>query len=88
MTILSALPPSGRFPKLKELQHDVQIESLKHGRNMFARRTDPDSTFEFFSKALPEMARKAYDDPVIKELYENRHSFDLVVIDAFFNEVR
>ena len=44
-------------------------------------------SLEFHTTALPLLARDLYDLPSVRELYDNRHDFDLVIVDHLFNEV-
>ena len=55
--------------------------------NAFEIRKDNQSGFTHFRTKLPLMARHFYQIPEVKQLYERRKEFDLVIIDHMFNEV-
>lgn len=55
--------------------------------NMFEIAKEPKKMFDMFAEMFPKIARDLYKDPVVKKLYERKDEFDLVIIDAMFNEV-
>lgn len=40
-----------------------------------------------FAITLPAMAREMYKVPSVKQLYEKRKEFDLIIVNHMFNEV-
>ncbi|XP_047491391.1 UDP-glycosyltransferase UGT5-like [Penaeus chinensis] len=79
-------PPVSKHPNIEEIDHDLpdfKTESM----DLFATRADPAGVFTLFQKALPNLARKLYKVPKVKELYDRRKEFDIIIIDHMFNEV-
>ncbi|XP_027223444.2 UDP-glycosyltransferase UGT5 [Penaeus vannamei] len=79
-------PPALKHPNVLEINHglpDFREENL----NMFETRGNPAAAFGVFQKALPAIASKLYKVPKVKELYDKRKEFDLIVINHMFNEV-
>ncbi|XP_063593604.1 UDP-glycosyltransferase UGT5-like [Penaeus indicus] len=79
-------PPVSKHPNIEEIDHDLpdfKTESM----DLFATRADPGGVFTLFQNALPKVARKLYKVPKVKELYDRRKEFDIVIIDHMFNEV-
>ncbi|KAF2360184.1 UDP-glucuronosyl/UDP-glucosyltransferase [Trinorchestia longiramus] len=54
--------------------------------NAFEMMENLDKMFQLFQDRLPKIAREIYDVPEVKDLYNRRKEFDLVVIDSIFNE--
>lgn len=84
--MLANNPPASKHPNIEEFDHDLPDFKVE-GMDLFATRADPSGVFNLFQKALPEIAKKLYKVPVVKELYDRRKEFDVVVIDHMFNEV-
>ncbi|ROT73743.1 UDP-glucuronosyltransferase [Penaeus vannamei] len=79
-------PPASKHPNVLEINHelpDFRVENL----NMFETRGNTAAVFGLFQKALPAIASKLYKVPKVKELYDKRKEFDLIVINHMFNEV-
>ncbi|XP_042887613.1 UDP-glycosyltransferase UGT5-like [Penaeus japonicus] len=86
IVMLANNPPASKHPNIEEFDHDLPDFKVE-GMDLFATRADPSGVFNLFKKALPEIAKKLYKVPVVKELYDRRKEFDVVVIDHMFNEV-
>ncbi|XP_069190581.1 UDP-glycosyltransferase UGT5 isoform X2 [Procambarus clarkii] len=86
IVMLTNQPKSSKHPNIHEFSHD-----LPHFRvgevNMFDYRSDPTGGLTEFEVVLPLMARDIYKVPVVKDLYERRKEFDLIIVDHAFNEV-
>nr|XP_045609683.1 UDP-glucosyltransferase 2-like [Procambarus clarkii] len=75
-----------KYPNIHEVTHGLR--HFKHeNRNMFEYLNNPIGGFGAFKYILPAIARELYNVPVVKELYEKRKEFDLIVVDHEFNEV-
>lgn len=87
ITMLSNHPPHDDNPNINYVVH-----GLKHfdesNMNMFEMAKDPQVMFDMFKTVLPKVARDLYTIPAVKELYDKRNQFDLMIIDQLFNEVR
>lgn len=86
IVMLSNNPKSSRHPNIYEFEHglpDFNTDNM----NMFDIRKDPTGGFTLFTIALPAIARKLYKVPKVKELYEKRKEFDLIIVNHMFNEV-
>ncbi|XP_069180849.1 UDP-glucosyltransferase 2 [Procambarus clarkii] len=75
-----------KYPNIREVTHGLRHFKHEH-RNMFEYLNDPIGGFGSFKYILPAIARELYKVPVVKELYEKRKEFDLIVVDHEFNEV-
>ena len=84
--MLNNHPPPNDNPNITYINHD-----LPHFRedklNMFEVEDGLQKTIEFFDTVLPLIARDLYGLSTVRELYDNRHDFDLVIVDHLFNEV-
>ena len=77
--------PGSKHANIKEIYHGVppfDEETL----DMFKERATG-NVFEAFKLYLPKLAREMYEVPEVKELYEKKNEFDVVMIDSLFNEV-
>ncbi|XP_068216692.1 uncharacterized protein [Palaemon carinicauda] len=75
-----------KHPNIREINHglsDFNTDNI----NMFEARKNPSGGFQLFKTALPSMARKLYQLPEVKEIYEKRKDFDLIVINHMSNEI-
>ncbi|XP_037792841.1 uncharacterized protein LOC119588212 [Penaeus monodon] len=79
-------PPALKHPNVQEINHELP-DFREENMNMFATRENPAAAFGVFETALPAIARKLYKVPKVKELYDRRKEFDLIVINHMFNEV-
>nr|XP_045604546.1 UDP-glycosyltransferase UGT5-like [Procambarus clarkii] len=86
IVMLTNHPKSTKHPNIHEVPH-----GLTHFRedniNMFDSRKDPTGGFQLFLDSLPPIARELYKVPVVKELYDKRKEFDLIIVNHMFNEV-
>ena len=85
----------------KMLDKNLKFTHLKHGLadlpelkdfdldkvNLFELAKDEKTFFQNMLNVLTIAAGVVYDDPVVKELYNRREEFDLVIIDSIFNDV-
>ncbi|XP_018027156.1 UDP-glycosyltransferase UGT5 [Hyalella azteca] len=55
--------------------------------NTFDMMDDHEKMFKMFNERLPLMARDIYDVPIVKNLYNRRKEFDVILLDSIFNEV-
>ncbi|XP_042233287.1 UDP-glycosyltransferase UGT5-like isoform X2 [Homarus americanus] len=84
--MLTNHPKSSKHPNIFEVTH-----GLPHFRednvNMFDSRKDPTGGLNIFVTALPAIARDMYKVKAVKDLYDKRKDFDLIVVNHMFNEV-
>ena len=78
--------PGSKHPNIKEINHGLKV--MKGAEpNMFEARASG-NVFSLFKEMLPMLARDLYKVPEISELYKRKHEFDVIMIDALFNEVK
>ncbi|XP_064113058.1 UDP-glycosyltransferase UGT5-like [Macrobrachium nipponense] len=75
-----------KHPNIREINHGLDDFNTDN-MNMFEERKKPAGAFQLFKTALPSLARKLYQLPEVKELFEKRKEFDLIVINHMFNEI-
>ncbi|XP_076063027.1 UDP-glucosyltransferase 2-like [Oratosquilla oratoria] len=86
VVMLSNLPPTTKHPNIHEVCHglkDFDTDSI----NVFEIRKQSPGVFGHFQAVLPPIARKLYHVPSVKNLYERRKEFDIIIINHMFNEV-
>ena len=85
----------------KMSDNNLKFTHLKHGLtdlpeledfdldkiNIFELGKDEKTFFQNMLNVQTIAARLMYDDPVVKELYNRREEFDLVIIDSMYNDV-
>ncbi|KAG7162654.1 2-hydroxyacylsphingosine 1-beta-galactosyltransferase-like 1 [Homarus americanus] len=78
-------PKSSTHPNIHEVAHG--LPHRQHEKfNMFDMRKSSGGSTNALVRTLPPMARDMYQVPEVKELYERRKEFDVVMVDALFNE--
>ena len=80
-------PKSSTNPNIVEVHHGLSHKN-ESNIDMFSIRGEQPDGLPKFKDILPAMARDLYKIPSIKQLYENRKGFDLIIVDHLFNEVR
>ncbi|XP_053649663.1 UDP-glycosyltransferase UGT5 isoform X3 [Cherax quadricarinatus] len=86
IVMLTNHPKSSKHPNIYETTHALDI--MKEDKvNMFDRRKTLTGPLSLMKTVLPTLARDLYEVPVVKELYERRKEFDLIVINHMFNEI-
>ncbi|XP_042887614.1 uncharacterized protein LOC122263301 [Penaeus japonicus] len=86
IVMLANHPPALKHPNVQEINHGLPY-FREENLNMFETRENPGGAFAMFATALPAIARELYKVPKVKELYERRKDFDLIIINHMFNEV-
>ncbi|XP_076057693.1 UDP-glycosyltransferase UGT5-like [Oratosquilla oratoria] len=84
ITILSNLPPAMNHVNVQEIQHSVY--SHDH-MSPFELRGREMKTFSALAEILSEVARKLYTEPVVRDVYNRRKEFDVIIINHLMNEV-
>ena len=72
-------------PNVTYINHGLPHGPQNH--NMFEVRYDMSLLMDLFVKELPALAKKFYDVPSVREIYNKRKQFDLIIFDWLFNEV-
>lgn len=70
-------------PNILEIHHGLSHMKLQ----MFDKMKENTGGMAQFQDFLPEMARDLYKVPSVKQLYEKRKEFDLIIVNHMFNEV-
>lgn len=83
--MLTKFPPSLDHPNITELTYWRSI--YEERLNFFEIRKHPLIFLARFRSELSSMARDLYNDTTVMELYHSRRDFDVVFVDALFNEV-
>lgn len=87
IVMLTNHPKSSEHPNIHEVTHGLPYFK-EDEMDMFEVRAEAKAGgFQVFIDSLPAFAREMYYVPVVKELYEKRKEFDLIVVDHMFNEV-
>ncbi|XP_071546547.1 UDP-glycosyltransferase UGT5-like [Panulirus ornatus] len=85
--MLTNHPKSSEHPNIHEVTHGLP-HFKEDEMDMFEVRAQAKAGgFQMFIDNLPAFAMEMYSVPVVKELYEKRKEFDLIVVDHMFNEV-
>ncbi|XP_069945344.1 UDP-glycosyltransferase UGT5-like isoform X2 [Cherax quadricarinatus] len=84
IVILTNKPKSSKHPNILEVNHGLQLSS---GQNKFKCLNYPMNGISHFATGLPTIARDLYKVPKVKDLFERRKEFDLIMVDSSFNEV-
>ncbi|XP_069165915.1 UDP-glycosyltransferase UGT5 isoform X1 [Procambarus clarkii] len=82
IVMLTNFPKSSKHPIITEITHDLPYFKFEN-INMFGAASN---VMNIFTK-LSFVAREMYHVPAVKEFYQRRKEFDLMVVDAMFNEV-
>lgn len=84
--MLSGFQQSSENQNILEINHGITAFS-EATASMFSLRNDGVGGLSLFENYLPTLARELYKVPKVKQLYEKRKDFDLIVVDHLFNEV-
>nr|XP_053656458.1 UDP-glycosyltransferase UGT5-like [Cherax quadricarinatus] len=76
---------SSKHPNIVEVPHNLTY-TKEESTNIFHDRATPTGIFQFMARVLPAAARDIYKIPAVKNLYNRRKEFDLVVINHMYNE--
>ena len=79
-------PKSSTNPNIVEVHHGLPHLN-ESNIDVFSARGEQSGGLSKFKDYLPAMARDLYKIPSIKQLYEKRKEFDLIIINQLFNEV-
>ncbi|XP_042233281.1 UDP-glycosyltransferase UGT5-like [Homarus americanus] len=86
VVMLTNHPKSSKHPNIFEVPHGLP-QFREENMNMFEMRKSPGGTFNMFTTALPAIARDMYKVKAVKDLYDKRKDFDLIVVNHMFNEM-
>ncbi|XP_076065862.1 UDP-glycosyltransferase UGT5-like [Oratosquilla oratoria] len=86
ITMISNHPPSNKHPNISEINHNIEEIDLDNF-NVFEFESSPESFFSYFIHTYQVLGEKMYKIQEVKELYNKRKEFDLIVIDSYVNEV-
>lgn len=82
----AGLSTSASHPNLHELTTSVSI--YEEDINFFYVRKHPILFLWKFKQDLQSLARQIYNDTTVRNLYDIKNEFDIILIDGIFNEVR
>lgn len=85
ITMITPFEAPDTNPNITYINHGLPFNLQNN--NVFEIRTDIRLLMEKFTKDVPNLARNFYNVPIIKEIYNKRKEFDLVVFDWSANEV-
>ncbi|XP_069190590.1 UDP-glycosyltransferase UGT5 [Procambarus clarkii] len=86
VVMLTNHPKSSDNPSIHEVSHGLPYVK-EDNMNVFDFRGGTLSIFRSMETYLLAFAKDLYKVPVVKELYEKRKEFDLIVVDQVVNEV-
>nr|XP_053653822.1 uncharacterized protein LOC128703245 [Cherax quadricarinatus] len=86
IVMLTNQPKSSKHPNIEDIPHDLS-QFREEDINFFESRKNPSGVFQLFEIVLPTLVTELYKVPVVKDLYERRKEFDVIVIDQLFNEI-
>lgn len=84
--MLSNHPPHDKNPSIKYITHGL-THFDESELDPFGMAKTPEKMFAFFEEVFPKIARDLYKVPSVKEIYDKRKDFDVIIIDQMFNEV-
>ena len=79
-------PKSSTNPNIVEVHHGLPHMN-ESNIDMFSSRSEHSGGLSKIKDFLPAMARDLYKISSIKQLYEKRKEFDLIIVNQLFNEV-
>ncbi|ROT79971.1 UDP-glucuronosyltransferase 2C1 [Penaeus vannamei] len=86
VVMLSSYPASSKNANVTEIDHG--LKDMHHDNyNLFESRDDPSGGLSVLSELIPVMVKRLYRIPEVKELYEKRKTFDLIIVDHMINEM-
>ena len=83
--MLSNDPPQDKNPAITYLQHTLPY--FRHDEENIFESAKGNKMFDWFQTIFPLIGRDFYQCEVVKKLWAKRDTFDVVIIDSFFNEV-
>ncbi|XP_050693307.1 UDP-glycosyltransferase UGT5-like [Eriocheir sinensis] len=84
IVMLTGLPPSSKNPNITEINHGLPFPD--DSRNRFKMSKHGVGSLSRYKNILPAIARELYKVPAVKQLYEKRKDFDLIVVNHLFSE--
>lgn len=82
--MLTDTPVASKHPNITEIQHGLAYFSAAK-QNMFNVRKN--ENYDGLKKTMLSFAKNLYRVPAVKELYQRRKEFDLIIVNYKFNEV-
>lgn len=82
--MLTDIPVASQHPNITEIQHGLAYFSLAK-KNMFVVRKN--ENYDGLKRTMVSFAKNLYKVPAVKELYQRRKEFDLVIVSHKLNEV-
>lgn len=82
--MLTETPVASKNPNITEIQHGLGYFSAAK-QNMFKIRKN--ENLDGLKKTMVSFAKNLYKVPAVKELYDRRKEFDLIIVNYRFNEV-
>ncbi|XP_045123982.1 UDP-glycosyltransferase UGT5-like isoform X4 [Portunus trituberculatus] len=86
VVILSGLPQSSKHSNILEINHEMPYMG-DSSKSVFEKGKSATGGLGTFAITLPAMARQMYKIPSVKQLYEKRKEFDLIIVNHMFNEI-
>ena len=86
VVILTMLADQSTHPNITEINF-VFRDNKSDTFNMFDHINDNTGGFSLIKTFMPKMAREIYKLPPVKNLYDRRKDFDLIIISNLFSEV-
>ncbi|XP_063840610.1 UDP-glycosyltransferase UGT5-like isoform X2 [Scylla paramamosain] len=77
-------PKASTHPNIHEIHHGLTHMELL---NMFNKGKEMSGGLSSFDNFLPAMSWDLYKVPSVKQLYEKRKEFDLIIVNHMFNEI-
>ncbi|XP_050693301.1 UDP-glycosyltransferase UGT5-like [Eriocheir sinensis] len=82
--MLTDIPVASQHPNITEIQHGLAYFSLAK-KNMFVVRKN--ENYDGLKRTMVSFAKNLYKVPAVKELYQRRKEFDLVIVSHKLNEM-
>nr|XP_045609040.1 UDP-glucosyltransferase 2-like [Procambarus clarkii] len=82
VVMLTNHPKSSNHPNISEITHGLTY-FREENINVFQSLKNPSKLFEL----VPTVARDLYHVPAVKDLYNSRKQFDLMIVSIFVNEL-
>lgn len=79
-------PNISQNANILEVHHGLPYMNVSK-LQMFTKMNENTGGMAQFQYFLPDMARDIYKVPSVKQLYEKRKEFDLIIVNHMFNEV-
>ena len=79
-------PTVSTHPNILEIYHGLPHMNASK-LDMFNKRKENSGGHAQFQDFLPALGRDLYKTPSVKQLYEKRKEFDLIIVNHMFNEV-